>query len=313
MKTKVMRVVSIIAALCLAIYIIDREREQKSGSEAESTEVDLECSLSISTKEEELGLENNQIEKGEIEQNNKLPVQTQDNVHNKDYFSIIKKIYEQKEDGLDIEIFYPQLQGMEDAEKEERINQLIEVEAQRLIPKRRGFSEECIEDGYVMCVFLDYEIQFLNSNIISILYKGMNGCIVKGLDGAVMATTIDLNTEEIIKLSDIITDMEKLCCWLLSDRFQGITLWEGVASNSLLSEEYKNERKVWLMDALNGISEEHAYIEWYTDGMNLVIVSTSPYGMEDYNEYAASLESVQNVISQVFLKKLSESFRQAQK
>lgn len=310
MKMKVMRVVFIIATLCLVFYIFQRERKQKSGSVVENTEVHLDCSFSA--REEDTGFESNQVEKRETEQNNKLPIQSCENGQIKDYFSIIKKLYEQKGDGFDIEIFYPQLQGMEDAEKEKRINQLIAVEAQRLIPEQREFSEECIKDGYVMCVFLDYEIEFLNSNIISILYKGMNGCMVKGLDGAVMATTIDIKMEEVIKLSDIVIDMEKLHYWLLSDQFQGITLWEGVASNSLLSEEYKDERKVWLLDALNGVSKEHAYIEWYTDGMNLIIVSTSPYGMEDYNEYAARLEYVQDVISQVFLKKLCESFKLSQ-
>ena len=58
------------------------------------------------------------------------------------------------------------------------------------------------------------------------------------------------------------------------------------------------------MDELTGASNEHPFIEWYTDGMNLVIVSRSPYGASEYNEYAESLESIEEIISQDFLNKL---------
>lgn len=157
-----------------------------------------------------------------------------------------------------------------------------------------------------MCVYLDYEIKFLNDNIISILYKGMDGCMVKGLDGAAMTTTIDLQTEKIIEIHDIVTDVGKMFSLLMRDQFQSITLWEGVAGSDLISEEFEDERGTWLMDSLQGDSKEHSCIGWYTDGKNLVIVSTSPLGGEDYNEYAASLNALQGVISEEFLDKLSK-------
>ena len=217
-----------------------------------------------------------------------------------DCLTVMEKTYKQQENGFDIEIFYPELQGMEDTEKEERINQLIEAEAKRLIPKERDVADEWIDDGYITCVFLDYEVKLLNNNMISILYKGMDGCMVKGLDGAVMATTIDLQTEDVIKLSNVVTDMEQLYSWLLDDRFQSITRWDGTAGSNLISEEYRGEREILLMDALTGTANEHSFIEWYTDGTNLIIVSKSPYGAEDYNEYAANLESIQKIISREF-------------
>lgn len=221
-----------------------------------------------------------------------------------DCLTIMEKSCKQQENGFDIEIHYPELKGMEDVEKEERINQLIEVEAKRLIPQERDIPDEWIDDGYITCVFLDYDVKFVNNNIISILYEGMDGCMVKGLDGAVMASTIDLQAEEVIKLSNVVTDMEQLYSWLLEDRFQNITLWDGTAGSDLISEEYKGERRNLLMDALTETSNEHPFVEWYTDGMNLVIMSKSPYGANEYSEYAESLESIEEVISQEFLNKL---------
>lgn len=285
------------AFLCLSACTVQKKAK-------ENAEVEFNISPSVSVETEGIGVKRDLTERKENEQSNKLPIEIQDNCYISDCFTVIKKTYEQNGNGFDLEIFYPELQGMDNAEKEERINQLIESEAQRLIPKENDIPDEWVEDGYIICVFLDYEIKFLNNNVISILYTGMDGCIVKGLDGAIMTTIIDLQAEKVIKLSDIITDMKQLHSLLLEDQFQNITFWEGIASSDSISEVYKEEREGWLMDALNGTSQEHSFIEWYTDGRNLIIVSTSPYGKEDYNEYAASLESIQEVVSQEFVKRL---------
>ncbi len=73
--------------------------------------------------------------------------------------------------------------------------------------------------------------------------------MVKGLEGAAMTTTIDLQTEKIIEIHDIVTDVGKLYFLLMRDQFQSITLWEGIAGSGLISEEFGEERRIWLMDS----------------------------------------------------------------
>ena len=255
MKKKVFSIVFVMAILCLSACTVQKKTK-------ENAEVEFGILPSVSDETEGVGVKSDLIERKETEQSNKLPIEIQDYCYINDCFTVIKRTYEQNGSGFDIEIFYPELQGMDNAEKEERINQLIESEAKRLIPKENDIPVEWVEDGYIICVFLDYEVKFLNNNVISILYTGMDGCIVKGLDGAIMTSIIDLQTEKVIKLSDIITDMNQLHSLLLGDQFQNITLWEGIAGSDLISEVYKEEREGWLMDALNGTSQEHSFIEW---------------------------------------------------
>ncbi len=212
-----------------------------------------------------------------------------------------EKVYAVEHNNVSIEFFFPALHGFEDAQKEEKINLLIENECKRLIPNTLEVEQQ---ENEIVCTYLDYEIKFMNHNVVSIFYKGMNGCMVSGhgLDAAAMATTINLETMEVITLSDIITDFDELHSLLLQDHFDNITVWEGKTGANTIIREYGGLLEEWLLEALKSISEENSCIEWYTDGENIVIVSV----LSDYNEYSASIDSLQELIKEEFQVKLIE-------
>lgn len=83
--------------------------------------------------------------------------------------TIEEKVYVNQEEYNEIEIIYPQLQGMKDEDKEYRINCLIENDIKKILKKNSLFDENNL------FLHLDYEVKFLNNNIISIVYKGSEG------------------------------------------------------------------------------------------------------------------------------------------
>lgn len=216
-------------------------------------------------------------------------------------YYVEEKVYSVEEEGVSVEIFYPALHGFEDKETEQKVNQLIAEDCLRLIPDE--INEEPREDRLV-CAYLDYEIKFMNYNLVSIFYKGMNGCMIPGAgpDATAMATTINLETAEVVALSDFITDFEELHSLLLADRFTHITLWDGSAGGSSISWEYGGLLEEYLLAGLKDSDEEYDCIEWYTDGINLVVVSVQNY----YNEYAASIEELRYLITDEFYEQLVE-------
>ncbi len=218
-------------------------------------------------------------------------------------YDVEEKVYEVNDTGISIEIFYPALHGFADAEKEEQINLLIENDIKRIIPDE--VNEEPREDR-IVCAYMDYEIKFMNENMISILYKGMNGCmaLAQGLNAATMATTIDLETMEVMTLSDAVADLDELQALLLADTFENISLWEGEPGIDTISGEYIGKYQDRLLDALKDNTGGYHYIEWYIDGKNLIIVSLLG-GLDDYNEYAASIESVEEILAEEFCEKLT--------
>ena len=222
-----------------------------------------------------------------------------------DAYEIEEKIYILEEDHIDIEIYYPQLHGFKDRKKEKKVNQLIESEAKKLIPDNMYSQEDWPEDErYTICVYLRYEIKFMNSDILSIFFTGADGCIIpgNGLDVTAMSTTIDLENVEVVALTDIITDMEKLSTLLLEDQFENISIWDGMPSDKRISSEYPgSQNREALLEALYG-THEYKVIEWYTDGDNLVIVTTNYY----YEEYSADIDFYPGLVDENCRKKLQK-------
>lgn len=208
-------------------------------------------------------------------------------------FEDIGAEYIYKKQRNEIEIHYPKLCGLEDPEKEERINDLIEEDVMQIVGEKNKEG-----DDNLYCVGLDYKIKFLNERIISILYKGWEGYVTRGhaaLDDEAIAVTIDIEEEKVITLQDVVTDFTELSDMLLADKFEHITMWEGEAGGYKVSMEYeKDEDK--LEDDLRG-----KYQHWYTDGKNFVIIIEK---RADYNEYSISNESVGHILDAGFLRKL---------
>ena len=149
--------------------------------------------------------------------------------------SIIKKEYRNQRRNNDIQVCYPQIQGLDDEGKEKRINYQIRKDATRLVSGELYKNDNLWHN-------LDYEIKLVNGEIISILYEGFSGVNI-GYPGAghrtepeILATTVDIESGKRLKLSDIITDFDTLAELLVEDKFEGITKWEGVAST--FSQDY---------------------------------------------------------------------------
>ena len=79
--------------------------------------------------------------------------------------SIIKKEYSNQRRHNEIQIFYPQIQGLDDEGKEKRINYQIRKDATRLVSGELYKNDNLWHN-------LDYEIKLVNGEIISILYEG---------------------------------------------------------------------------------------------------------------------------------------------
>lgn len=211
---------------------------------------------------------------------------------------------------LHVAICYPQLHGFYDIEKEKKVNQLIEEEAKRMIPQDLVdvFSSDSSlvneYPDYIMGLYLLYEIKYMNEDIVSIFYKGLRGRIDSGYrpKQMAMATTIDLENAEVIKLTDIIIDLEELSTMLLDDQFENISIWDGVPSTTTISSEYGGvEAQKELLEALSG-SHEYRVIEWYIGGSNLVIMTVDNY----YEEYSKDLDSCLGLVDENFREKLQK-------
>lgn len=220
-----------------------------------------------------------------------------------DAYEIEEKVYIVQEEHVDIEIYYPQLHGFKDSKKEKKINRLIESEAKRLIPDDMSSPKDGWEDiDYVECVYLHYEIKFLNRDFVSILYQGMDGWMVPGhgLDKTAVATNIDLKAIKTVSLEDIITDMNALCTLLLEDKFENISRWENLPSDYTISREYTGQGAFdELLDALYG--RQYRRMEWYIEDSDLIFVSVRN---TSYEEYSADINTLQGLINEKFLEML---------
>lgn len=211
-------------------------------------------------------------------------------------FRIIRELYIYMEQRNDIDIYYPQLSGLEDTEKENRINALIKEDVKKIIGEKNKEGDDTL-----YCINLDYEVKFLNERIISILYEGRRGYIMPGrarMLGKAIATTIDIEEEKIITLKEVVTDFTELSDMLLEDEFENITMWEGKAGTFEVSWEYKGyEDKEYEIE--KDLREEER--QWYTDGNNFIVILEE---FQDYNEYSISNDLVKHILDEEFLKKL---------
>ena len=210
--------------------------------------------------------------------------------------SVIRKEYSNERRGNDIHIFYPQIQGLDDVGKEKRINYQIRKDAIKLVSG----------DEYKTACGIDYEIKLFNGEIISVCYEGLWGGITKGkgLNSAILTTTVDIGSGKILVLEDVVTDFDTLCEMLIEDEFEGITLWEGVAGNTVSQNYGYTKQDVELMTKRmkeGWVSRDVTNFDWYTDGSRFVIV-ISEWNTND--EFAIDLSEVEDILDREFLEKL---------
>ena len=213
--------------------------------------------------------------------------------------SIIKKEYSNQRRHNEIQIFYPQIQGLDDEGKEKRINYQIRKDATRLVS---GIVYE--KDN--LWHNLDYEIKFLNGKMISVCYKGRSGATIAVERGwpNILTTTVDIEEGKILRLKDVVTDFDKLCEMLVEDEFEGITKWEGVAGNTV-SQQYRYTKQSvdWIKERMieGWVPPDATNFDWYTDGSRFVIVISK---WNTYDEFAIDLSEVEDILDSEFLEKL---------
>lgn len=207
-----------------------------------------------------------------------------------------RKEFRLHDERYDAYINYPQLSGMEDPEKEKRLNALIEADVMKVLEDGES------DDEYRTSVGFDYEIKYIDDRIISILYKGWYGAIMPGTGSpaVAMATTVDVEEEKILTLEDVVRDYDKLHELLLTDQFENTTMWDGESGQHTVSQEYEYKAGT-LMEDLRGDDED---IEWYVDDGHFVIVTL--WGMEDYDEYAIRLRNAEGFLRKDFLEMIDQ-------
>lgn len=205
------------------------------------------------------------------------------------------KEFQLSDDKYAAHIYYPQLSGMEDTEKEARLNALIEKDVMKILER------DDPDDEWRFYAILNYEIKYMDNRIISILYTGADGPMLpaRGNPDAAMVTTIDIETEKILTLDDVVDDYDVLNDMLLADKFENTTAWDGEAGQYTVSWEYEDYKGTTLMEDLHGDDED---IEWYIDARHFVIVILD--GLPDYNEYAVSLRNASAFLKTDFWKKV---------
>ncbi len=124
------------------------------------------------------------------------------------------------------------------------------------------------------------------------------------MNPAILTTTVDIGSGKILVLEDVVTDFDTLCEMLIEDEFEGITLWEGVAGNTVSQNYGYTKQDVELMTKRmkeGWVSRDVTNFDWYTDGSRFVIV-ISEWNTND--EFAIDLSEVEDILDREFLEKL---------
>ena len=171
-----------------------------------------------------------------------------------------------KDEYYDVDkLVYLQMVGSRDKEKERKINQLLEDDRKKVMEMEPPdlYPDDGWEYGFYVGTH-QCDIEYADEKFISISYSGW---VVRqrkgpyGLPATMMATTIDCEQMKVLELKDVVSDLNGLCQMLLDDRFEGITLWEGVGDGEKVSTTYSwDGGESHLLEALNGDDRE---IEWY--------------------------------------------------
>ncbi len=184
----------------------------------------------------------------------------------------------------DIEVSYPKLQEIEGIDVQ-KINSLIENDLMRIFENNQLYKE----NNY--CLHLKCEVAYFGNNIISIQYKGFDGpgILVKSYYEKALGTTIDMKSEKVLHLEDIIIDFDGLSELLMEDKFEAIEIWAGEEPDKLSVRLQGKDKNTFIEELQTYGSGYIENVEWYTDGSAVVIIYgnlTERY----YGEYAGSKE-----------------------
>lgn len=290
----------VILWICLLLVCIVLNRKQEDFTQNETLTLEVKP-----LEEEEISIEIQELQETEFWNQEKERSRNQEDENEAketqaESYLIVEKEYieNEKEEGREehnfIEIAYPQLYGLSDREKENRINMLIENDVKKAIEDHGAYEMNNLR------LHLEQKSIFCNTKMISIAYLGYSGATYffgAGYARTIMATAIDLEEERILMLDDVITDFEALYDRLLADQFEDITMWEG--TTELFSQQHYGGRKALEEDLKNYLEEGNYHcIQWYTDGEHFVFVEI--WGRY-YHEYAIKIDKIKDILSEEFL------------
>jgi len=212
-------------------------------------------------------------------------------------------------EGENKEIYYPQIKGLGDVNREECVNDIIKEEATKRIT---SLTENGTFHREEICLYLDYEINLNNSKILSIFYDGRYG-VIEGerLFPTFMGSTINIQNGETVYLKEIVTDFGKLYDMLANNEFESLGIWDGAKVGEDFSEviygdyyskekfiaEMKDEKKYgeWI-PAIHNI---YTRVDWYLmeDKMAIIVSPSSSYY---YSIYTITYSKILDIIDSDF-------------
>ncbi|MBR5800603.1 MAG: YARHG domain-containing protein [Lachnospiraceae bacterium] len=179
-----------------------------------------------------------------------------------------------------ITLQYPQLEGFEDAEKEEKINGLIKA---HILESNLKVAEE-LPDTDKLILNMDYEITMNTPDVLSILYKGFSelqsdsetyyyGCEVAAL-------TIDLLNAKEMSLTDFVTiDKELVRSIKESVKVVGGAPQDWEISHGALIDivQQQNEENI-----IQGLQEGWSYYTFCITPKSVIVSIAIPHSEGDY-------------------------------
>ena len=245
-------------------------------------------------------------------------------------FQFEETTYTYEDEYYDVDkLVYLQMVGSRDKEKERKINQLLEDDRKKVMEMEPPDSYP--DDGWEYGFYVGThrcDVEYADEKFISISYSGW---VVRqrkgpyGLPATMMATTIDCEEMKVLELKDVVSDLNGLCQMLLDDRFEGITLWDGVGDLEKVSTTYRwAGAECGLLEDLNGDDRD---IEWYIKeremsfserwsafwgddvdkalaGKDFVIVTLRDYY---YHEYAIDMRQIRELLKEDFVESMLQA------
>ena len=245
-------------------------------------------------------------------------------------FQFEETTYTYQDEYYDVfKLVYLQMVGSRDKEKERKINQLLEDDRKKVMEMEPPDSYP--DDGWEYGFYVGThrcDVEYADEKFISISYSGW---VVRqrkgpyGFPATMMATTIDCEEMKVLELKDVVSDLNGLCQMLLDDRFEGITLWDGVGDLEKVSTTYRwAGAECGLLEDLNGDDRD---IEWYIKeremsfserwsafwgddvdkalaGKDFVIVTLRDYY---YHEYAIDMRQIRELLKEDFVKSMLQA------
>lgn len=222
-----------------------------------------------------------------------------------------------------VELYYPQLEYKiaENTSENDITQQICDDFTKSELLKQSGmtyYMEQTANipelEMYTKPVYFNanYRVQTANQKIISVLYQQAFSRVGNAADYSMTGATLSLAENRLLKLNEMITDMDALLTLLETDQFTPIPYFENETINFselLKTMPYMREEILEILKnnnkrALVTEGEQYAQVlwqdrvfEWYLWDNKLVIAYV---GNNFFNQYAIELRNIRNIIDDTF-------------